>query len=201
MEVRFTDDASNAETVTSDAVGPLVGVPAAPASFAAARAGSGAVTLTFAAPGDDGGSAVTGYAYRVKRGDGAFGSWTALTQAAVDNQQVALSGLVDGAEFTFELRAQNAAGTGAAAMGTAVLPSAPGAVRNLAAEPGDGEVTLTWAAPSADGGVPSALQYQRRSKAGTGAFSAWSSPATGTTVRLSSLTNEVLYTFQVACGV
>ena len=61
----------------------------------------------------------------------------------------------NGTSYTFSLRAVNDIGAGAVATvdatprATVTAPSAP---RNLAAAPGDAEVTLTWEPPANDGG-------------------------------------------------
>ena len=169
--------------------------PSAPTNFAARRLSTARAQLTFGAP-PDGGLAITGYEYRVQRGTAAFGSWTALTATQITNERVNLSGLTAGALFTFELRAENAEGEGAAASTTEAMPTAPGVVRTLAAQAGDTDVTLSWEAPAQDGGVLSELGYQWRSKAGGGNFGSWSF-LNAKSVIVDSLTNDVAHTFEV----
>ena len=73
----------------------------------------------------------------------------------------------------------------------------PGTPENLAAEPGDREVKLTWDPPSA-GGAPD--EYGYRYKAGSGAFgdsTTVSGGAATTTVTVTSLDNSMEHAFEV----
>ena len=78
--------------------------------------------------------------------------------------------------------------------------TSPSAPQELAAEAGDGEVTLRWMAPETDNGQPvTGYEYQR--KAGAGAFGGWTD-ITGSNVNtteyaVKSLTNGIDYTFEV----
>ncbi len=66
----------------------------------------------------------------------------------------------------------------------------------LSAEPGDGEVALSWDAPSSDGGAAIA-RYEYRYKASGGGFGAWTSLGTATTVTVGGLANGRRYAFEV----
>ena len=73
----------------------------------------------------------------------------------------------------------------------------PGTPENLAAEPGDREVKLTWEPPSA-GGAPD--EYGYRYKAGSGAFGDSTTVLGGaatTTVTVAGLDNSMEHTFEV----
>jgi len=64
-----------------------------------------------------------------------------------------VTGLTNGQADTFTVRAVNVAGESAASSGVVATPvGAPGAPNLTAATPGDGQVALTWAAPSSNGG-------------------------------------------------
>ena len=85
-------------------------VPGAPTNLAA-TAGDAKVTLSWGAPSDAGTSTVTGYEYRQSRDGGStWGSWT----DAGDVREKEVTGLTNGTEYTFEVRAVSAAGDGAA---------------------------------------------------------------------------------------
>ena len=158
-------------------------VPGAVGSLSATP-GDGQVTLAWTAPADDGGPAITGYQYQYRpSGNG----WT-----AVAGTTVTVSGLTNGTEYTFEVRARNGVGQGAARSTTATPATVPGAVENLSASAGDGSVTLRWAAPADDGGsAVTEYQYQY-SPGGSG----WTAVA-DVTVTVSGLTNGTEYTFKV----
>lgn len=84
--------------------------PAAPRNFTL-DAGNGRVTLAWSAPLDDGGSGII--KYEVSKDGGK--TW----ETAASNTSHTFTGLTNGAEYTFMLRAVNAVGSGAAVGGTA----------------------------------------------------------------------------------
>ncbi|WP_419925873.1 fibronectin type III domain-containing protein [Candidatus Poriferisocius sp.] len=95
-------------------------VPAAP--DVAATEGGGEIEVSWTA-GDDGGSAVTGWHHRMRISVGDYGDWT---QVSDDTTSVTVSGLASGTgvlSYTFEVRAVNGVGEGAA--GTASVEVAP----------------------------------------------------------------------------
>ena len=157
-----------------DAAAPAT-VPDAPQNLAAAP-GDGEVTLTWQAPANDGGSAVTGYDYR--HAEGASVPAETAWQSAGTSLTATIAGLTNGTGYAFEVRAVNDAGEGepsTAAATPAVPATVPDAPQNLAAAPGDGEVTLTWQAPASDGGSAVTGYDYRHAE---GAYEAWQSAAT-----------------------
>ena len=80
-------------------------VPDAPTNLLA-DAGDAAVTLTWEAPEDDGGSAITDYEYRIDQ----TGEWISI--GSTDTTHT-VTGLVNGTEYVFETRAVTAAGSSA----------------------------------------------------------------------------------------
>ncbi|MDR1330837.1 MAG: fibronectin type III domain-containing protein, partial [Tannerella sp.] len=92
---------------------------------------------------------------------------------------------------TFQVRALNAAGHGAATPAVAATPLAvPAAPQALAAAPGDAQVALSWGAPTDDGGTP--VTGYKVSSDGT---TWYTEPGTGYT--FAGLTNGASYTFHV----
>ena len=161
------------------------GVPSAPRNLAA-EPGVAEVTLTWSPPADDGGSAVTGYQYRVDQGN-----W--INAGAAAARSVVVSGLESGRQYRFAVRAVNGIGPGAVATVLATPRGVPSAPRNLAGAPGDAEVTLTWSPPADDGGsAVTGYQYQvdQGNWINAGAAAARS-------VVVSGLENGRLYTFAV----
>ena len=106
--------------------------------------GDGQVTLTWEAPSSDGGSAITRYEYEVDDS----GTWI---DAGPDLEET-VTGLTNGQEYAVAVRAVTASGPGPAATVTATPVTTPGVPQTLRWVPGDGQVTLSWAAPSSDGG-------------------------------------------------
>lgn len=108
------DDGSVEELVSTN-----VGMPGAPTAIFA-RAGYNSVTVTFAPPANDGGSAITGYtATCISNNGGAPGSNTVGATAT----SVQISGLTNGKNYTCSVVATNAAGAGIASLlSNAIVP-------------------------------------------------------------------------------
>ena len=109
-----------------------VTVPEAPASLDATP-GDTQVTLDWTAPTSDGGSAVTGYEYRVSDDDGTTWSpdWTNVPDGSdtgadrSDERSYTVTVLDNGVLHTFEVRAVNVVGEGAPASATATPMTTP----------------------------------------------------------------------------
>lgn len=129
-------------------------VPDAPGQVVAAGA-DGAVDVSWAAPGGDGGSPVSGYTVRAfseATGGSIAGRCTAATTSCT------ITGLTNGTTYHLAVTASNAFGEGApqperaaatAAVPTVAVPSVPQAV---ALAPGNGTLTATWQEPASIGG-------------------------------------------------
>ena len=115
--------------------------PAAPANLQVAE-GDGVVTLTWGAPSNTGGAAVTAYMAE-------WGGYSTL----ISGVSLVVSGLTNGETVSFTLRAHNRKGLGAAASIAAAgrgKPSAPTAVNAVGS---NGNITVTWNAPTNDNGA------------------------------------------------
>ena len=131
--------------------------PAAPTGLTA-TAGDQSVALSWNDPAD---SSITGYEYRTRYAGVAWGEWTSIS--ATDSHTV--TGLENGTEYRFKLRAVNATGASkpgpqsapwyVAATPQIPLPAAPS---NLAVTPGDGYLDISWDA------VTDATGYDVRAK-------------------------------------
>jgi hypothetical protein len=89
--------------------------PYAPAGFTA-TAGDGEVTLTWVTP-DNGGEPITAYELQVDDG-----GWTAIPGADAGTVTYTVTGLQNGQTYAFQIRAINAAGTGAASLSASATP-------------------------------------------------------------------------------
>jgi chitodextrinase len=151
-----------------------------------ATAGDGRVSLSWSPPASNGGAAIIGYDV-FEGGSAASG--------LVSGTSFTVTGLTDGTTYAFTVDAVNDAELhstqSAPASATPVAPvTAPGAPSGLTASAGNAQVSLSWRAPSADGGaaVTSYNVYQGGKKTA-------SVSGTGATVK--NLANGTTYSFTV----
>ena len=142
--------------------------PAAPTGFTA-TAGDGSVTLAWDDPSD---ASITAYEYNLNHNDtstgnlSGWGPWTAIPGSGASTTSHTFTGLVNGREYRYHLRAVNSGGASIGAPNAppwfaAATPRAYDAglvVDNLVVDPGNGYLDLSWDA--ADG----ATHYDVRAK-------------------------------------
>jgi uncharacterized protein (TIGR02145 family) len=189
----FTVTATNsfgtsAVSAASNSVTPRT-IPGAP-TMGTATLGAAQATITYTAPANNGGAAITSYTATSSPG-GVTGT---LSQAG--SGTITVSGLTNGTAYTFTVTATNAAGTSAAsAVSNSVTPrSVPGAPTIGIATPGNGQATITYTAPVSNGGV-AITSYTATSSPGglTGSLS----QAGSGTITVTGLSNGTAYTFTV----
>jgi large repetitive protein len=150
-----------------------------PPTAAHATAGNGQATVSWVAPADNGGAAITGYT--ATSSPGGLTCTTATTSCAV-------TGLTNFTAYTFTVTATNAAhltsDPSAASNSVTPLPTAPTGVSGI---PGDSQVTVSWTASS-----PAPTNYTVAGSPG-GACG----PTSSTSCVVSGLTNGTPYTFIV----
>ena len=193
FEVRAVNSAGPGAPARTAAT-PL-GMPSVPESLTA-TGGDGEVVLEWSAPADDGGAPVTGYEYRFAAGTAVPGD-TPWQSAGLDLEWT-VSGLTNGQQYAFEVRAVNSAGPGAPARTAATPLGMPSVPESLTATAGDGEVVLEWTEPVDDGGSP-VTGYGYRYAAGQAVPEdvTWRDAGTELTATVSGLENETRYTFEV----
>ena len=170
-------------------------VPAAPQDLRA-RGTDGRVDLVWSAPASDGGSDLVRYEVRYAAG----ASVPQDTEWYEANLHGAfyVAGLKNGTAYTFEVRAVNGRGDGAAARIQATPVLVPPAPQSLAATPADGQVVLTWRAAAGGGGAAvTGYEYRHAEGATVPAETAWTSAGTNLTATIGSLANGTAYTFEV----
>lgn len=183
-------------TGTQSALSASVTVPTVPSAAAGAVAtpGASAATLSWTAPLSTGGLPITGYVVVPTR-NGVVQA--ARTFSSTATTQV-VTGLTNLASYTFTVAAVNAVGTGPASSASAAItvgvPIAPTAVRAVAAP---GTATVSWTAPTANGGSAITAYVVTPVRNGTVLPAAIvSAPAT---MRVfNGLTNGAAYSFRVA---
>ena len=193
FEVRAVNSAGPGAPARTAAT-PL-GMPSVPESLTA-TGGDGEVVLEWSAPADDGGAPVTGYEYRFAAGTAVPGD-TPWQSAGLDLEWT-VTGLTNGQQYAFEVRAVNSAGPGAPARTAATPLGMPSVPESLTATGGDGEVVLEWTEPADDGGSP-VTGYGYRYAAGQAVPEdvTWRDAGTELTATVSGLENETRYAFEV----
>ena len=189
----FTVVATNSEgdgivSAASNEVTPTaaVTVPGAPTSISAV-AFDGQAEISFTAPTDDGGTAITGYTVTSNPG-----SITAVRTGS----PITVTGLTNGTTYTFTVVATNSEGDGTvSAVSNEVTPTAdvtvPGAPTSVTAVAGDGQAEISFTAPVNDGGT-AITGYTVTSNPGN-----ITAVRTGSSITVTGLTNGTTYTFTV----
>ena len=196
FEVRAVNDQGDG-TAATDSATPAT-VPLAPTLTA--TPGYRQITLSWTAPTDDGGAAVTGYRIEIFR-NGAYVPLT--TPGRGPTPAYNHTGLSDNTNYAYQIIATNAAGDSppGTATATTVLssPSAPSApLAGNAPVPGAGMVTISWSAPAFNS--QTVTQYQYRYAVEGAAFSSWRNADPGPSVRtavVKDLTPGERYRFEV----
>jgi len=173
------------------------GLPGAPTGVTGTR-GDSQVTVTWTAPTNNGGAAITDYLveYRLLRNT----TWTPVVRPASTATSAVVTGLVNGNNYAFRVTARNVVGLGPASAESAgvTVYGTPSAPTGLVAVSGDRQASLTWSAPSSNGGMAITnyiVEYRRASET---AWTTFVRPAsTATSAVVAGLTNGFNYVFRV----
>ena len=178
------------------------------ATTVAGTAGNTTVALTWVAPVDTGGAAISGYSVQVSTSSGgSYADATGCTSATSSTSLLCTAtGLTNATTYYFKVAAINSVGTGAYSTASSSItptPTTPGAATTVAGTAGNTTVALTWVAPVDTGGAAiSGYSVQVSTSSGgsyadaTGCTSATSS--TSLLCTATGLTNATTYYFKVA---
>jgi len=187
-------------SVVSAAVTPFT-TPDAPTAVAGVS-GNAQVVVSWTAPADNGGSAIIQYQVSyAPQGTDNYGTWSTSTATQSSSTTFTVTGLTNGTSYKFKVAATNAAGDGSYSTSSSAVtayttPGAPTAVTGTA---GEGEVALSWSAPTSNGGdsiTDYIIQYSSNNGASWTTFSDGTSTSTSETV--TGLTNGTSYVFRIA---
>lgn len=159
-------------------------IPGAPTSLASSGTGTSR-TLTWTAPGSNGGSAITDYLVEYKPSEDA--DWTSFSDGVRSTTGATVTGLTNAAAYDYRVTTVNAVGN-----------STSTSTVNLTATPGASQVALAWSAPASPGGTITDYEMQYREN-GTSSWSTFAdSVSTSTGGTITGLTNGTTYNFRVA---
>jgi predicted phage tail protein len=187
----------------SNAVVPI-GVPTAPGmpTGVAATPGDAVAQLTWVAPASNG-SPISDYTIQYSSNGGS--TWTTFAHGASALTSATVAGLANGTTYVFRVAAVNGVGTSAFSLPSSPVtpagitaPSAPGNVSGVA---GDRSVSLTWTAPTSNGGstiTDYVIQYS--SNNGTSWVTLSDGVSTVRSAVIAGLTNGTSYIFRVAAS-
>ncbi len=142
---------ANAKPVSST----IITVPSAPSALTATP-GNNQVSLSWTAPSSNGGSSITGY--NIYRGTTAGGESATPIATGVTSTSFVDTGVTNGQTYYYVIKAVNSAGTSSASNEANAKPvsstiiTVPSAPSALTATPGNNQVSLSWTAPSSNGG-------------------------------------------------
>src|SRR5207245_2263339 len=155
---------SNTASATTLAV-----APSPPTGLAATAVSSSQVSLSWTAPSDNGGSAITGY--KIERSTDGGSTWSTLVNTCGTSTNCSDTGLPRATTFTYRVSAINSVGTGspsttASATTLAVAPSPPTGLAASASS--SSQISLTWTAPTDNGGSAiTGYKIERSTNGGT----------------------------------
>ena len=113
VRVSFTDDAGNAETVTSAVTATVEAtVPGTPSSVEANPAGTGEIEVSWEQPNSNGGSAITGYTVHWKETGDSWENAEDVSEADTRDTSYTITSLSLGTEYTVRVTATNSVGDG-----------------------------------------------------------------------------------------
>jgi hypothetical protein len=179
-------------------------VPGSPTSLSATPSGT-QVVLSWTAPTNNGGVAISDYVVEFQEGSG---SWQTFSDGVSSSTSATITGLTGSSNYNFRVSAKNdgsgysgpgTTGTSAASSTLAVSAWLPGApTLNAPSSPSSTSVDLTWSAP-ASVGLSAITSYflEYRLFSGT----TWTSINTGntnTSRTISSLTANQTYVFRIS---
>ena len=163
--------------------------------------GDGEVTLSWEPPPASPAREVRRYEYRVAV-QGAWGPWI-RANVVLGSPELVVSNLVNGVEYSFEVRALSDIGAGKPSNAVAATPQADTATVDRPSAPtlldpvaGDGRVDLSWRPAVARASPVERYEY-RYAATGEPFPRAWTPVGNVLEVTVSALTNGVSYTFEV----
>ena len=189
-------------------VQPTITAPGAPTNLSVDATGETTVTLSWTAPVDNGGSAIT--RYNIEQSEDGGTTWNNSNPVASSTSPVTVTDLTSGQEYQFRVSATNVqhlgptsnvvtvTTTASAQQETETVITEPGVPTGLSATAGNTQVALSWIAPT-DTGSSAIISYTiQQSTDGTTWTASTPATATSLTQTVTGLTNGDTYHFRVS---
>ena len=148
VQVSFTDDADNDETLTSEAtVAVAATVPSAPQSLTVTSGSQiQELDVSWQAPSANGGSGVTGYKVQWKESADSWDTETDVSETTVTGTTHTITSLTGGVEYAVRVIATNVAGDGPASTEARATPADSPASGEEGTETVESDSTAAWTA-------------------------------------------------------
>lgn len=198
---KFSTTATNAAGTSasgSTASGAVIPASAPSAPLGVAGSGTGAsATVTWSAPTENGGSAITDYVveYRVATS----GSWTTFSDGVSTTTSATVTGLTAGSSYEFRVTAKNLIGNSLASFTSPVVETLPSVPTITGVTASSGQVTVAWNAPAHLGsGTLAGDEYTVTAYDAQGNEAGTCKPTSGErSCAVTGLDNGSAYTFRV----
>ena len=179
-------------------VSTLTTVPGVPKSVAVSSVTSSTATMSWTAPTDNGGSAITDYTVQTSRDDGT--TWVTVAHTASAATSMNLSGLAPGTRYLYRVATKTAVGSSDYVQGElttlAVVPGAPLSLGSTSVTATS--LTLTWNLPTSNGGSGiTDYRVEFSSNGGTTWKAIVHEPSAVRTFNVTGLTRATAYKFRV----
>ena len=162
-------------------------------------AGNASLGVSWDSPSDDGGDPKLAYTVQYRVED----SGNPWTPVDVDATEATLEMLTNDTAYEVQVAASNSGGQGDFSFPETETPvgGTPGVPRSLVLAPGNGELAVSWSAPSDDGGNPNLVylvQHRQQDALNPLNWTTLSDPSSGLSATVSGLTNGRDYEVRVA---
>ena len=139
--------------------------------------------------------------YLVQYSDNGGNSWTSVLRSASTSASQTVTGLINGTSYIFRVATINSVGTGTfSSNSSTVIPeTVPGQPTNLTGNAGNGQATLSWIAPTDNGGRNiTTYKVEYSSNSGSN-WTEYTHPnSSSTSLAVTGLNNGTRYVFRVA---
>ena len=172
--------------------------PSAPSNFTVSF-GVTNTTLSWTTPWNAGSSAINDYT--IQYAVNGSGSWTTYSHGASTSTSATIptSTFTLGTNYVFSVAAVNGSGTGSLTTLVVIDAHTPGTPTGLTASGLNASASLSWTAPTDNGGSPiTDYTVQYKPNGGGSWFTFSHTVSTATTQTVTGLTNGTLYLFQIA---